>query len=679
MNYKAHVDCSKGISDRAFLAACLDTISNERKHDSTRADALLKGLHAAVFGTTDPGESVPVMAIKPQGSNKLLIACNRASSKVGEGKPGSGKQAKVSSTTEKSTEEKRSSHSRKEAKKWNSDNGKCTKSKTEPRYVSMTDEIKNDVFVLGPSMRKKWKKSREAFVTYSYQKYGTNVKASLINLEPTVFNKPKIYTGEEYNDLSPLNKRIWELDYEGYRKDKCELFSDLRKLYYVLWDQCEHFMKLKIKLDDRYQHLDETADVIELLQVIDSICNGNPSVEHSVNSSSALCIIDILRKEIGTNDESSSSSGNIVQWETLPDWVVTTTRCVFFELFKATETQLQQYQRKETNPHAVCRAERDKTADSARLHIFCVIAALMCLDSIGVRDVSCSHLPMMCLSSNSLGDNFWTELLFGMSVDPAVTVHVDDDARSASTLSTAIGISLLRVLTGAGGARRPSRIAPFTLQKRGLGADDLSNNPVSILVGLENANSSNDSGIDSPSVPQPTASVPNDSLFKTDCVAHLETNLDDMSGENLAFAIEILLQHGAMDAWIAPIVMKKGRPAHTLHCLCLDNENHDRSDDTINSLLELMFLHTSTLGVRIYRKIPRAKLDRSIVTVVIPFAKTSREGHVDVKVSRFKNGQLVRRKAEFDHCREISIETGIGIQIVADEAVKAFDNQTDES
>ncbi|VEU41161.1 unnamed protein product [Pseudo-nitzschia multistriata] len=161
-------------------------------------------------------------------------------------------------------------------------------------------------------------------------------------------------------------------------------------------------------------------------------------------------------------------------------------------------------------------------------------------------------------------------------------------------------------------------------------------------------------------------------LFETDSVAHLETNLDDATGESLAFAIEVLLDHGAIDAWIAPIVMKKGRPAHTLHCLCKDTINGGEDNPTITKLLELMFLHTPTLGVRIQRGIQRAKLKRSVVSVATPFPNTVRKGRVDVKVSSFKDGRVVRTKAEFDHCREIAIEEGVGIQTVAEAAIKAY-------
>ena len=47
----------------------------------------------------------------------------------------------------------------------------------------------------------------------------------------------------------------------------------------------------------------------------------------------------------------------------------------------------------------------------------------------------------------------------------------------------------------------------------------------------------------------------------------LETNLDDVTGEVLAHAVETVLGAGAYDAWITPVLMKKGRPGHTVSVL----------------------------------------------------------------------------------------------------------------
>ncbi len=70
----------------------------------------------------------------------------------------------------------------------------------------------------------------------------------------------------------------------------------------------------------------------------------------------------------------------------------------------------------------------------------------------------------------------------------------------------------------------------------------------------------------------------------------LEANVDDVTGEVLAHAITELIAAGAHDAWATPIVMKKGRPAHTVHALC--------DDATFAAVRAVMIDETGTLGVR---------------------------------------------------------------------------------
>jgi hypothetical protein len=151
------------------------------------------------------------------------------------------------------------------------------------------------------------------------------------------------------------------------------------------------------------------------------------------------------------------------------------------------------------------------------------------------------------------------------------------------------------------------------------------------------------------------------SLWLSDSVTQLECNLDDITGELLGHVIELLMQEGAVDAWASAIVMKKGRPAHTLHCLChLEDESE---------MLELLFRHTTTLGVRIHREIPRAKLCRSVEVVQTPYQDNSRGGQVEVKVSSFQTGEIVSAKPEFDHCKVIAKESGVPVKIVVEAAL----------
>lgn len=70
----------------------------------------------------------------------------------------------------------------------------------------------------------------------------------------------------------------------------------------------------------------------------------------------------------------------------------------------------------------------------------------------------------------------------------------------------------------------------------------------------------------------------------------LEVNVDDVTGEVIAHTIAALLGAGAFDAWATPIVMKKGRPAHTVHALC--------DAATASAIGEVLLRETGSLGLR---------------------------------------------------------------------------------
>lgn len=70
----------------------------------------------------------------------------------------------------------------------------------------------------------------------------------------------------------------------------------------------------------------------------------------------------------------------------------------------------------------------------------------------------------------------------------------------------------------------------------------------------------------------------------------LEVNVDDVTGEVIAHTISALLGAGAFDAWATPIVMKKGRPAHTVHALC--------DQATAGAIGEVLLRETGSLGLR---------------------------------------------------------------------------------
>jgi hypothetical protein len=134
-------------------------------------------------------------------------------------------------------------------------------------------------------------------------------------------------------------------------------------------------------------------------------------------------------------------------------------------------------------------------------------------------------------------------------------------------------------------------------------------------------------------------------------VALLEANVDDATGETLAHTIAVLLEAGAHDAWITPIVMKKGRPAHTVHVLV---------DPTAQAhLAEVLARETGTLGVR-GTTLHRWPSQREIDEVEV-------EGEaVRVKVSPN------RVKVEHDDAARVARRTGIPLREVVSLAEEAW-------
>lgn len=133
---------------------------------------------------------------------------------------------------------------------------------------------------------------------------------------------------------------------------------------------------------------------------------------------------------------------------------------------------------------------------------------------------------------------------------------------------------------------------------------------------------------------QPSVETSEDLLH--DQVAELQCNLDDMTGEDIGFAVERLLEAGALDVWTAPIYMKKNRPAVLLTCLC----PVARADE----FAQLMLRHTTTLGVR-RRDCGRTMLHRSV----------EQRGGIRVKTAH--GGGIAKEKAEFDDLAALARQT----------------------
>ena len=135
----------------------------------------------------------------------------------------------------------------------------------------------------------------------------------------------------------------------------------------------------------------------------------------------------------------------------------------------------------------------------------------------------------------------------------------------------------------------------------------------------------------------------------------LEANVDDLDPRLWPVVIERLLAAGAVDAWLTPIVMKKGRSAHTLSVLAVD--------DAVDAVASVVFTESSTIGLRSVA-VGKRELDREWIDVTV-------EGRpLRVKVARL-DGRVVNISPEFDDVTRVAKELSSPVKSVLAAAVAA--------
>lgn len=135
----------------------------------------------------------------------------------------------------------------------------------------------------------------------------------------------------------------------------------------------------------------------------------------------------------------------------------------------------------------------------------------------------------------------------------------------------------------------------------------------------------------------------------------LETNVDDLDPRLWPGVLTALLEAGASDAWLTPILMKKGRPAHTLSVLVAT----DRADDVRREV----YRQTPTIGLR-EQRLGKHELDRSMATVEV-------DGQtVGVKVARL-GSEVVNVQPEFEDVAAAARALGRPVKTVMAAAVAA--------
>ena len=124
----------------------------------------------------------------------------------------------------------------------------------------------------------------------------------------------------------------------------------------------------------------------------------------------------------------------------------------------------------------------------------------------------------------------------------------------------------------------------------------------------------------------------------TNQVVEIDTNIDDMTGEQLGYIMELLLEAGALDVYFTHIHMKKNRPGVKLSVLCTLEKQQD--------LAKLLLTHTSTFGIR-YKLMDREILDRAFTKIQVF------DDIVHCKIGKL-DGKAIKIEPEYEDCKRIA-------------------------
>lgn len=219
----------------------------------------------------------------------------------------------------------------------------------------------------------------------------------------------------------------------------------------------------------------------------------------------------------------------------------------------------------------------------------------------------------------------------------APTVGLD----TTMEVATPTGVALMCVLSAMNptGAPRPGAMPPMQVIATGYGAGtaDVAGRPNVVQVVLGDLDIAVDAAVNAPD--------DGDTSPAGSPAVEVSVNVDDVTGEVLAHTVERLLAVGAFDAWITPIIMKKGRPAHTVHALC--------DEARLAAVRDTIVTETGSLGVRAHR-VRRWPQQRHQITVDV-------DGHpVRVKAAT----HIGRMDVEFDDAAAVSAATGMPVREV---------------
>lgn len=258
-----------------------------------------------------------------------------------------------------------------------------------------------------------------------------------------------------------------------------------------------------------------------------------------------------------------------------------------------------------------------------------IVAVSILIEKISPVEIISSPLPVN-FNLSKVQDNFVSmepvlmDLLKGMPVTTAN--HVEQ-------LVTPEGVALLQVITGSFGLL-PREI---TLHTTGYGVSLYESGTSKIMRAI--------------------LGETNITFAKQENIVLLETNIDDMNPEFYPYVMEKLLSNGALDTYLTPIIMKKGRPGITLSAMT--------SYSNVDILTKIILEETTSLGVRLIH-LTRSVACREIIEVDTVYGK------IRVKLARLSQGSpTLRSIPEFEDCKQAAMTHNVPIGEVYKSAISA--------
>lgn len=361
--------------------------------------------------------------------------------------------------------------------------------------------------------------------------------------------------------------------------------------------------------------IDAGAPVDKLIGALDLLGVGGFAVSHRSAQRGAVrgVVVSVELDESGRKPRRWQDFVQIVESSPLDVKVVERACAVFRKLAEA-EAMAHGSPVEETRLHEL--GEIDTVVD--------VVGSIVGLDLLGIDRIYSSPLPTgsgMIRSAHGMlpVPSPATAALLAMAKAPVVTPPAN--APPTGEMVTPTGAALLTTLA-------TFRRVSMTAERLGYGLGSRESTHYPNVLGL-------------------WVGEENESEYTTDLIM-IETNVDDMTGEVLAYVQERLFELGARDVWFTAIQMKKNRPGTMLSAIV--------TSETEAEAIDIVMKETSTLGVRV-RPLSRFEAGREVVDLDTSL------GRVQVKVKRL-NGRNVSASPEYEACRRIALERGMSLQDV---------------